>query len=70
MSDTHPSGAERKAARDAIIQAANNHKLRNRFFFMHRPTLYNQRQLQRAVFYCRQHELKVDYVKAGFRHDR
>lgn len=59
---------QRKKARDKIVQVCNAHKMRSRMHPYHYPTLYGPRDIERAVFYARQHML-IDGVtmrQAGY----
>jgi hypothetical protein len=55
-------------ARWKIIQICNLHKVKSRFALHHRPTLYGMKQVERAVFYGRQHMILPGklLIEAGF----
>jgi hypothetical protein len=65
------SGDTRADARRKILQAANRHILsgKRRRGLSYAPRLLNMRQIQWAVFMCRQNHLVKDdlLVAAGFR---
>jgi hypothetical protein len=59
----------RTNARWKIIQEANRHKMRSRMHPYHYPTLFGMKNLNRAVFYVRQHLVVSGKLlqDAGFR---